>query len=491
MKLNNARLNWMCFGLLFAGILLRLYHYLICRSLWVDEAMLGLNIVSASFRDLFTPLAYNQIAPIGFIFAEKIVTILFGTNEYALRAIPFFCSIGALFLFLHISKRILDQYAVIIAIGLFAFADGLISHAVEVKPYSVDVFVALILIFSFMNLVESNYARRYVIIILIAGSIAVWFSFPASLVLAAIGAVWAWQLVDKNRKSCMVVLGCCIVAWLASFVSHLLFTHHKINDLTMQTFWASGFMPLFPTKPNDFRWYIETFFKVFKDEPMHFFLPGLGGFSFIVGIISMHKKKVRLQMLFIMPIIIALITSGFHLYPFHSRLILFIVPFFVFFVSEGLRFIYSAIGQQSRLAANILIILVFLQPVAYQVHRLLNPYDGEEIKSVLEFVQEKIQKGNQLYIYYGAEPTFRYYRDRYKLKEYSIISGVEGRMDINRYVAQLTTMKGQGKVWFIFSHVPDWLDINEERFYLHYWDAMGQRLNEKKAKGASAYLYDL
>jgi hypothetical protein len=76
--------------LLATGIVIRVYHYLVNRSLWLDEAMLSNNIIDRSFSQLLEPLDKLQIAPIGFLFTQKVAVLFLGTNEYALRLFPLF-----------------------------------------------------------------------------------------------------------------------------------------------------------------------------------------------------------------------------------------------------------------------------------------------------------------------------------------------------------------------------------------------------------------
>ena len=51
----SARENILTGLILVAGVLLRLRQYLTGRSLWLDEAMLALNIVNRNYGELFQP----------------------------------------------------------------------------------------------------------------------------------------------------------------------------------------------------------------------------------------------------------------------------------------------------------------------------------------------------------------------------------------------------------------------------------------------------
>jgi len=126
------------------GIVLRLRQYLFNRSLWLDEALLTLNIISRSFLELLQPLDYRQGAPIGFLFLEKLAVQLFGNSEYVLRLFPFLCGIISLFLFYKVATHYINIKAVLIALGLFAISGWLVYYSSEVKQYSSDVAIVLL-----------------------------------------------------------------------------------------------------------------------------------------------------------------------------------------------------------------------------------------------------------------------------------------------------------------------------------------------------------
>src|ERR687888_419926 len=69
-----ARWRWIIWGILATGTLLRLTQYLFNRSLWLDEALLTLNVLRRPWTGLIKPLDYNQGAPVGFLFLEKLST---------------------------------------------------------------------------------------------------------------------------------------------------------------------------------------------------------------------------------------------------------------------------------------------------------------------------------------------------------------------------------------------------------------------------------
>src|SRR5258706_13146620 len=88
--------KFMLSGLILLGLLLRLRQYLTWRSLWLDEAMLALNITGRSFAGLLQPLDYYQGGPLGFLLAEKLGITLLGNNELSLRLIPFLAGLAPL-----------------------------------------------------------------------------------------------------------------------------------------------------------------------------------------------------------------------------------------------------------------------------------------------------------------------------------------------------------------------------------------------------------
>ena len=119
-----------------AGVAMRVAQYVANRSLWVDEAMLALNLRDHGFAALVGPLDYDQAAPVGFLLASKAVTLALGYSEYALRLLPLVASVASVFLFRKLILRTLTRGAGAIAMLLFAISSYLVYYGAEVKQYS-------------------------------------------------------------------------------------------------------------------------------------------------------------------------------------------------------------------------------------------------------------------------------------------------------------------------------------------------------------------
>src|SRR6476660_9658851 len=76
-------------ALVLLGIGLRLLPLVANRNLWIDEAMLALNLIERTPAQLLQPLDWNQGAPAGFLLAVKATISAFGASEWALRLVPF------------------------------------------------------------------------------------------------------------------------------------------------------------------------------------------------------------------------------------------------------------------------------------------------------------------------------------------------------------------------------------------------------------------
>ena len=140
---SSNNLAILCVAIFLIGATFRLSQYIADRSLWLDEAKLALNIINRSFSGLAQPLDYDQGAPLGFLFVQKLLTLLLGNADYVLRIFPLICGLFSYWAIYALAKRIFVQRAAIIAaVILFAFSDRLIYYSSEVKQYSSDSLLA-------------------------------------------------------------------------------------------------------------------------------------------------------------------------------------------------------------------------------------------------------------------------------------------------------------------------------------------------------------
>jgi hypothetical protein len=320
---DGRRITW---ALVAAGIVCRLAQYLSDRSFWADESLLVLNIRAKTAQQLLGPLDHHQAAPPLFLVFERLAVHGLGSSEFAFRLLPLACGIAALVLFARLAQRICSPRWGLLAIAVFAFSDRLIWHACEVKPYSGDVFISTAL--TLLVLVK----RRMLWIALLA-AVAVWFSYPAVLVYAAVSLALLPAALSSRRT---------ILGWMAmnalvaaSFAVVLFLSIRAQHTGALAGYWAEYFLDWH--KPLIWPFWLGRRLLALCGYPSPLLGPivlvgAIAGVAWLVG------KNIEQLLALAGPIAMAVLAAAAHRYPFDGgRLTVFLTPQVLLLMAIGFR----------------------------------------------------------------------------------------------------------------------------------------------------------
>jgi hypothetical protein len=481
------------------GVILRLTQYLSNRSLWFDESLLTQNIVHRSFSELLKPLDNNQAAPLGFLMLERFAVQVGGTSEYALRFLPFLCGLLSLLLFHRMAKLSVTARAVPIALGLFAISGPLIYYASEAKQYSSDVAIAILLSSAALYFGSCQLTPWRVALFGLLGATSVWFSHPSAFILAGVGVTFASFCAARRQWGRLRSLSFAFSLWALSLATcYLISLRHLSANQALLNYWSFGFVPAPVLSLATIEWFLHTFFGIFSN-PAGLELSGIAALTCLVGGISMLSNKKEKLFLLISPMAATLLAASLHKYPFNGRLLLFIVPTLLLLIAEGAEQIRCKTRHEAPIIGACLVGLLFLHPLLFSTYHLIKPSAGdlppgithtrEEIKPVMNFVEQHQHEGDILYVYHAATPAFRYYAPRFSLNKLNLVLGTSDTLETHE--KDLGPLRGHRRVWLLFSHSHTDTNIDEEQAFLYLLDKRGTRLDSFKSVGAAVYLYDL
>jgi 4-amino-4-deoxy-L-arabinose transferase-like glycosyltransferase len=489
------------------GIAVRLVQYLSNRSLWADEAVLALNIVNRSYSELGQPLDYDQAAPVGFLWLEKLAIEILGNNEYALRLFPLISGIISIFIFTKIASWYLNRQGKLIALVLFTSLSYLVYYASEVKQYSSDVTIALFLFILLFPLRNQQLSRLETILISLTVALLLWLSHPAILILGAMGIVEITILflkksqqkyfLQKIRQKIIIYL-----TGLSSFaICYFFFIQPASDNPNLQDSWGSAF----PDSFFDLIWFLDSLGKFFH-KPLGFdtILDGIAIIFFLIGCTAYFRQDKLKLFCLLSPLLITLIAAILHLYPFRSRLVLFLTPFFIITIAQGAISLmeWAKLTQKQHrtkvILTKLLTIILIAFPFLEAGEKLFKPQRKEEIKEVLQYLKVNQQPGDLLYVYQRGIYQFQYYAAKYGYDAADYIIGIDDLDHIygkglsepewQRYKADLDNLKGNSRVWLLFSHANVG---SENRAIKEYLDNIGVKQDAFTTKGSFVYLYNL
>jgi hypothetical protein len=482
--------------LLFLGALLRLRQYLTGRSLWADEAMLALNIVSRNFAGMFKPLDYDQGAPIGFLLIEKIFNSIVGRGELALRLFPLLVGLTSLWLFYLLLKRVTNTVGLLTALALFAFNPRLIYYSSEVKQYIVDVAVMMLILLIAAPVFNISPRKKDFASLTLAGLIALWFSHPALFVLAGIGiALVIIYLRRQDYSGLRLVIGMGILWVLNIGLLYLLILKNLSQNAYMREYWQGAFLPMPPW--SDLGWFMRA---IDQNINVQFGIPYATFFVLVLTLIGWFALLLSHQnyaIAFACIFLITLIASALGLYPVFERMILFLVPIGLILLGKAVEFLYQRLQRYQFLSVfSVAVLAGFLLygPLVVSLQSFMAPKYFEHIHPTMENLRDSWKNGDGIYISYGALPAFRFYAPFYGMENIPYKFGRrEDYKNPQNILSQVESFKEQPRVWILLSHVYEKGDFNERDFILNYLDQIGEKRREFRVPGTSVflYLYDL
>ncbi len=465
---------------------MRVAQFACGRSLWNDEAELALNILHLPWRGLFQPLQYHQGAPIGFLLLEKIATALGGKSEIALRAIPFAAGIAALFVFYRVAKLYLSPEAVPIALALFALSRSLVYYSSEAKQYSTDVLVTLIVLRAVYRLSTAPLRLRELVEIGALGALAVWFSHPASFVLAGAAAILITANFVPGRSEGGTIW--VFIAWAASFgVCYLVSLRHLSHDNALLDYWQGNFVPTH--LPLIIPWVMHNFFAAFENPaPLNSIL----GASFFIAGCGQLLRHDRLRLgLLTAPLLMLFLASLLHLYPLYGRLLLFVCPILLLLVAEGAIWIYKTTRRFSPALAAVLIGLLLARPAYLAADTLIHPIRAEDIKAGFRYIESRQRPGDPWYVYYSGKYQVAYYAEVDALPIANVRIGSDCGGNQACYGTDLQQFGSSPRLWVLLSHIQPCPGGDEGVLLRDQLDNLGTRLETFDTAGVRVYLYDL
>lgn len=460
------------------GAVLRFAQYLHNRSLWLDEVSLAMNIVKRGFVGLFEPLR-NAVAPPLFAVIVKAFILVLGPTELALRLLPLLASLAGLGLFWKLAKETLPRGFAVLALAFMAFSSRHVFYAQELKQYSADVAVTLLLVLAMTGPARPGFSWRACIGWGLLGAAAPWLSFSSVFVMGGLGLALFWSWLRRPDRRVLAGLAVTAFFWLASLAAFYAVVIRRLPRLgNLQAYWGDAFLP-WPDGLESLAVLRDTFY----DAVLYF---GFTGFAlhFLVllaalGVVSLWQGRPPLARAAILTVLLAYLASALRSYPLSGRLALYLSPYLYLAVAAGAERLCR--GRRGLLTLAVIGLLAgpFL---AVNAPLALEPIRREELKPLLAILEKRLEPDDCIAVYYKARRAFDFYWGRYKLgPPERVLPGTDRE---EPFYLPPGRVSGR-RVWLVISHVPE-----EEEHRIHRGLPAGaERLESHWEYGASLHLY--
>lgn len=289
-------------------------------------------------------------------------------------------------------------------------------------------------------------------------------------------------------------------------------------------------MPLPPSSLADLKWFLSQgyllmefplgllwhFITVEKDNKL---LEALLNLHFLpvpfvaAGLYVLYKGNKTMLMVLLFPVFLALLASGFEVYPFYDRLLVFLAPSLILIVAFGTQKLAGFFPSQSvwRHVLPFLILLGPLYASAQQVYdtELFGDRKHWHLREALLYINDRAKEGDVVYINWNALPEYRYYKQVYNF-QFTVMEGKDVRKiskDTAEYFRNLQpdieAMSRYDRAWVLWNKVmganigevegPNDIfgqKIKDGKRFAKHLSTIGRQKNAYRSKDTDVFLFD-
>lgn len=434
------------------GLLWRLVRYFQGIPFWGDEAYLLLSILHLDFGGLLRePLEYGQVAPLLFVWVQRLFLEHFGGGEFAMRILPIAAGVAALALFARVAWLELPARAAALAVGIYAVSYRVVRHTTESKPYGTDGFVAILLLWAARGWWQNPEHFGRAALLTAAGVIGVWLSYPAVFVAGGIGILMLgraiWEMpggrergAGKSSIAAWVAVGTYAVAVGGSFLTHYLLyaapQSARASGTWLEEYWADSFPPS-GSVLNLASWFAEIHAGRMFGYP-------LGGASFasilttiacIAGVIGLARRRNSFILgMTLLPAALTLAAAALHKYPYGgaSRLSQHLAPMICLTAGVGVAALIERMRNpvsRERLAGAVGLTLIGIGLGGLAIDCVAprrSPDEDEWVRPVTRELVDRMEQRDEVVCFNPPagsvlppdgprfDPTVRYYLELYR-----------------------------------------------------------------------------
>jgi hypothetical protein len=340
-----------------------------------------------------------------------------------------------------------------------------------------------------------------------AGVVAIFLSNVAPIILFTCGLYLAYDYFCVARNRNITPISIVFAIWLSVFsLYYIFFIHgHPTKEIMIQ-FWSCerAFMPYNPFTSDFYLFFskssseIFTSLYAFETYTMRLIWKIFCGLFVMVGIVVLIKnKRIKIMIFIFTPLLLHLLLSTMHFYPFYSRLILYAMPGILILFAYGfcgiIIFSASMLNTDKIISFTTIACMLFLIGLFVIRGFPLKRFEGRD---AIKYVEENIQSTENFHMFSGYLFVFLYYTNiRIISDKMNILNDVQHELTkkyVESWLLNLNNMRKQlfldkiktlrGRNWIILSHGPK---------IIKHLDSLGyKKLKEFKSANTSVYLYD-